>query len=337
MSDSAGVAEIKLQNLTARAAPLALAPLNLALGAGVHALLGTQADGVGLLLSVLAGMHAPRSGRVEMLGGDLSREAVRKQIGYVPLDLKLPDPWTVEETLRAADAIRGEAQRDQGLRLAVLGLSPLARRRAKTLSTEEARGVALCEALTSTKVRVLLLEEPFAKMDARAAAAFPGILQERARAGACVVVATASTREAAELAEDHLTFDRGALVKRAPSGDLVALQGPGGVQIRILAASADARALVASLASEVDIASMSADADGMILVTGHELLSLAAAVGRAIRRAGVDVEMIRPEPLPLDELRAATAGDVAGAYRAAFERAAVVPITATTPPLPEVP
>ena len=152
-----------------------------------------------------------------------------------------------------------------------------------------------------------------------------------------MVVATASTREAAELADDHLTFDRGALVKRAPSGDLVALQGPGGAQIRILASPPDARALVASLSSEADITSMSADADGMIVVSGHELLSLATAVGRAIRRAGVDVEMIRPEPLPLDELRAATAGDIAGAYRAAFERAATVPITAITPALPEVP
>lgn len=335
MSGGAGLAEIKLHNVSARAAPLTVAPLTVELGAGVHALLGTQADGVGLLLGALAGMHPLRSGRVEILGGDLASEAVRKQIGYVPLDLKLPDPWTVEETLRAADAIRGEPERDQAPRLAVLGLAPLARRRAKTLSGEEARAVALCEALTSTRVRVLLLEEPFAKMDARAAAAFPSILRERARAGACVVVATASTREAAELAEDHLTFDRGALVKRAPSSDLVALEGAGGARIRIMATPADARAVVASLSSEADIASIAAESDGMILVTGRELLSLAAAVGRAIRRAGVDVEMIRPEPLPLDELRAATAGDVAGAYRAAFERAAALP--APSPAPPEVP
>ena len=335
MSGGAGVVQIKLQNLSARAAPLALAPLDLELGAGAHALLGTQADGVGLLLAVLAGMHPLRSGRVEMLGGNLTSEPVRQQIGYVPLDLKLPDPWTVEETLRAADAIRGEPERDQGARLAVMGLAPLARRRAKTLSVEEARAVALCEALTSTKVRVLLIEEPFAKMDARAAAAFPSILRERARSGAFVVMATASTREAAELAEDHLTFARGALVKRAPNGDLIALEGPGGARIRIVAAPPDARSLVASLSSEADIASIASESDRTIVVTGRELLSLAAAVGRAIRRAGVDVEMIRPEPLPLDELRAATAGNVAGAYRAAFERAAAVP--ATSPALPEVP
>lgn len=331
-------AEIKLTNLTARAAPLAIAPLTLELGAGIHALLGTQADSVGLLLAVLAGAHSARSGRVEMLGRDLTGDAVRKEIGYVPLDLKLPDPWTVEETLAAADAIRGEPERDQVQRLAVLGLGLLAPRRARTLSAEEARAVALAEALTSTKVRVLLLEEPFVKMDPRAAAAFPAILRERARAGACVVISTASTREAAELADDHLTFDRGALVKRSANGDRLELEGPGGARIRIIASLADARVLVAALSSEADIATISAEADGMILVTGRELVSLAAAVGKAIRRSGVDVAMIRPEPLPLDELRASTAGDVAGAYRAAFERAAAaVPVEPAAPAPAEPP
>ncbi|MEO6420497.1 MAG: ATP-binding cassette domain-containing protein [Polyangiaceae bacterium] len=331
-STTTSVAEIKLHGLTARDAPLAIAPLTIELGPGIHALLGTHADGVGLLLAVLAGAHAVRAGRVEALGLPLTSDAVRKEIGYVPLDLKLPDPWTVVETLRAADAIRGEPERDQVQRLAVLGLAPLASRRARTLSAEEARAVALAEALTSTKVRVLLLEEPFVKMDARAAAAFPAILRERARAGACVVISTASTREAAELADDHLTFDRGTLVKRAPSGERLALEGPDGARIRIVATPADARLLVAALASEADVTAIATEADGMIVVTGRDLLSLAAAVGKAIRHAKVDIEMLRPEPLPLDELRAATAGDVAGAYRAAFERAAATSAASTTPP-----
>jgi hypothetical protein len=58
-----------------------------------------------------------------------------------------------------------------------------------------------------------------------------------------------------------------------------------------------------------------------VVASGTSLADVASAVARAAHRARVDVQAIVPEASSLDETRAASAGDVAGAYRYAYDRA----------------
>jgi ABC-type multidrug transport system ATPase subunit len=216
-------------------------------------------------------------------------------------------------------------------RLERLGLGALARRPVRTLTPDEARGVALVEAITS-QAQVLLVEEPFAALDPRAASAVAAALRGRAREGACVIVSTASVRDALDLADEVLTFDRGALVRRAPVTDPLATSGIRGAAMR--AVVSDARALLAALAHEPACEAAAAEA-GAVVASGADVIALADAIARAVLRAGVTLDALHADVRPLPELRAAIAGDAAGAYRAAFERAHGImpaPFGASMPP-----
>jgi hypothetical protein len=74
----------------------------------------------------------------------------------------------------------------------------------------------------------------------------------------------------------------------------------------VLAEGARAAPFVAALADETDVVSVERAAHALV-VTGKELVAVAAAVTRAIAAAGVDVEAIEPQIVSLDLLRKAPA------------------------------
>jgi len=329
---------IELAAMTARSGRVALSPITQRIEPGrVVALLGTPADGVALVLAAIAGREAVRSGTIDVMGARAGAAAARRLVAYVPIDARLPDALRVDEALRVAREVRGEPPQGHADRLGALGVAPLERRAVRTLSAEEVRAVALAEAVTSTAARVILVDEPYVTMDPRAVPLVAKALRARAAAGACVVVATASPREAHDLAEDVMVFDRGRLVRRSPPWDPVLVDGPRGVLFRLIAS--DARALASALAQ--DAAVRRVETDGRVVLAQGELrLPLAEAIARAVKASGVDIELMRSEVPVLDELRAAAAGDVAGAYRAAMDRAqraAHRPPSSPPPPRPPEP
>jgi ABC-type multidrug transport system ATPase subunit len=311
---------IELHEVTARVAPLALAPITASIGAGITALVGTRDDGVALLLAVLAGREPAKKGKLTVLGADVSRSdpATRAAIGYVPLDAVLPESLRVNEVLELAARVRGEPVRDALARLDVLGIASLAQRRVRSLSPEEVRAVAAAEAISSAKTTVLLFEEPFAVMDPRASAAIGVELQRRAREGACVVFTTASTRESHELASHDIVFSAGVVRRQGKPLDPVAIEGARGAAIRVVVSNT--KALLAALGEERDVTRVEADPNS-VLIRGASAVDLARAIARAVKRADVELESMRIEPLPLAPLRAAISGDLAAEYKAAFDRA----------------
>jgi ABC-type multidrug transport system ATPase subunit len=307
---------IQADGLTARSAPVALAPLSFELGAGVHALVGTYVDGVPLVLAALAGRVRLRKGSLRLLGKPLTE--VRASVAYVPLDLALPDALTVNETFALAAEIRGEPRAEAAPRLAALGIASLGPRRVRSLTRAEARAVAMAEALTSS-ARVILLEEPYMTLDPRAAAVLAVRLRERAKDGACVVIGTASVRDAIDLADDQLVFDRGVLVRTMATGASTATPGAG--LVRLSAGVSDIGPVLPELAKEATITAIESD-HACIVVSGLDARELAAAVGRAVLRAGVDLEWLRADAPRLEELRAGGGGNAAAAYQAAMQQRA---------------
>ena len=301
---------IETRLMTARSAPVALAPLTFKLGAGVHALLGRPEDGVPLLLAVLAGRVRPRAGTVRVLGESLGHGdggQVRASIAYVPRDPMLPEALRVREMLDLASAIRQERVVDAAERLAVLGVAPLAARRVGSLTLGEARAVAMAEALTS-KARVLLLEEPYV-VDPRAVGMLADLLQARAKAGACVVFGTASVRDAADLGDDQLIFDRGVLVQAfsaegaaLPERDAAA-RSRVSRPVRMALKVSDTSRVLAQLSGEPAVLSVESTS-ASIVITGTDATELAAAVGRAVLAADVDLVWLRAEAPRIDELQA---------------------------------
>ncbi len=316
---------VVLEQVTSREAPIALAAATLSLGIGAHAFIGTREDAVGLALATIAGRVRVRSGSLRVLGKAAGDRRVRKEIAHVGREVVLPEVMRVGEVLEMAAEIRGEPRGDPRVRLERLGIAALLARKVRTLLPAEARAVALAEALTCS-AKIVLLDEPYVDVDPRAASHLAAAVRARALDG-CVVVATASLREAAELADDHLLFDRGRFVHRTTALSGVAARGAGPARLRAIVE--DPRTLLAALAAETAPVAIEAGPRSVTL-SGPDLLTLADAMTRAALRANVEIASLRAEAPPLEELRASIAGDAAAAYRAATERHAPAPLA---PPL----
>lgn len=311
---------IRLERVAARRRPLVLASVSVTWEAGVHAVLGAPTDGGPLLLALLAGTARARSGIVEVLGGSPEDPRVQRQVGRVPLDVSLPEALRVDEALAVAAAIRGEPSEAPVKRLAALGVENLATRGVGSLSRAEARAVALAEAVASSRVRVLLVEEPFVAMDPRAIARLPEVLRARGRDGCAVIVETASPRDAGELADDHLLLRAGAVAGRASSMEELAGFSPEGARLRVVARDAvDARAIAAALATEADVQAIEHQG-AAVIARGADTVLLARAAERAIAAAERDVTELRVDPPSLDEARSAAAGIATATYQVARVR-----------------
>jgi lipopolysaccharide export system ATP-binding protein len=147
--------------------------VNLEIASGeVVGLLGPNGAGKTTTFSMVVGLTAPDSGRVLLDGGDLTDFPMylraRKGIGYLPQEPSIFRGLTVEqniyailETLNLDGAKRRTRLREL---LAELGLTPLAKSPAYTLSGGERRRVEITRALVMSPL-FMLLDEPFAGID----------------------------------------------------------------------------------------------------------------------------------------------------------------------------
>jgi ABC-type multidrug transport system ATPase subunit len=280
-------------------------------GVGVLAVLGTYRDGTSLLLDVIDGTQAPRSGRVVVLGE--SPDGARGRVARVSLEAPLPEALRVEEVCDLAADVRGEARRPAKERLDVLGVGGLAGRRVATLSVAERRTVTLALALSSSRAEVLLVEEPLVALDPVAPRSVIDALHARSTS-ACVIVTTASARDGARLA-DRLGILAGGVYAPLAAEDVHVDVGiEERVAMRIVVApshgKSGAAALVAKLSEEaavgsVDTSTYAGAGAVAIVANGHDLGALASAVTRAIGSGGVEVELVEPAARSLDAIRAA--------------------------------
>jgi hypothetical protein len=84
--------------------------------------------------------------------------------------------------------------------------------------------------------------------------------------------------------------------------------------------ASDPQRLAVALAGDGRVRDVAVDR-GLVVVEGADVASVAAAVARAALHEGITLDLVQPDLLRDDELRAAIAGDAAGAYRVAYERA----------------
>ncbi len=325
---------IALVGVAARRSPLALASVSQEWGPGVHSVVGAAGDGAPLLLALVGGVARPRAGQITVLGGAPTDRAVRTRVARMALEPLLPDALRVHEALDVAAGIRGEPARDAAERLAGLGIETLADRAVRSLSRAEARAVTLAEGLTSSCVRVLLLEEPLVAMDPRAVGRIPEALRAAAREGRSVVVATASLRDASELADDHVLLRAGAVVARAASIEALAGFSPDGGRLCIVAHDdRSAQVMAARLAREAVVEAVERSGTS-VRVRGRDPTALAEAVCRAAVETDSELAEIRVDPPSLEEARAAGAGIAAATFEAAYARtrdALKSPLAASAP------
>ncbi|MFI7617012.1 ATP-binding cassette domain-containing protein [Nonomuraea terrae] len=140
-------------------------------------LTGANGAGKSTLLRLLAGLARPSSGVIA------DRPAV---VGFAPDRFPTAQPFTVTTYLRHMSRVRGDARWEPWAER--LGLGPLLHTALRDLSKGSAHKVGLVQALMAGP-GLLILDEPFAGLDADTREALPAIAAELAERGAIVIAA----------------------------------------------------------------------------------------------------------------------------------------------------
>ncbi|MEU8198700.1 ATP-binding cassette domain-containing protein [Microbispora amethystogenes] len=159
--------------------PWVLSDADLVLDPGdVAEVAGPNGTGKSTLLRLAAGLLRPVRGRVE------DRPRV---VGYAPERFPADQPFTVATYLRHMAAVRRVAQDAIGHWSERLGMDHLLGRNLPDLSKGSAHKVGLAQALLA-EPGLLVLDEPFAGLDAATRAELPRIIAEISARGGIVVV-----------------------------------------------------------------------------------------------------------------------------------------------------
>ncbi len=195
----------------------------------VVGLLGPNGAGKTTTFYMVVGLTAPDSGRVELDGVDVTTNPMyvraRKGIGYLPQEPSVFRGLTVEqnilailETLDLPAVARRARLREL---LAELGLTPLARSMAYTLSGGERRRLEITRAL-SISPKFVLLDEPFAGIDPIAVTDIQKIIFHLKQRGVGVLITDHNVRETLRITDRAYIVHDGVIFRSGTPAALAA-------------------------------------------------------------------------------------------------------------------
>ncbi len=162
-----------------RRGPWVLKDVTLALPAGsVTEVTGRNGAGKSTLLRLIAGLRRPHKGAVH------DRPS---RVGYAPERFPVDQPFVVRSYLHHMSAIRGVPPSSLNTWTERLGLEHLLDVRLPELSKGSAQKVGLVQALMDDP-GLLILDEPFAGLDAATRDSLPSLIAELAAGGTTVVI-----------------------------------------------------------------------------------------------------------------------------------------------------
>ena len=178
------------------------------------ALLGPSGSGKSTLLRILAGLENPDTGRIWLDGQDTTQLPLQKrEIGFVFQNYALFPHLTVAENIAFGLEIRNidilqKKQRVQEL-LQLMQLDHFIERYPSELSGGQKQRVALARAL-AVEPKVLLLDEPFAALDAKIRKQLRQWLRNlHQHISVTTVFVTHDQQEALEVADEIVIFQKG--------------------------------------------------------------------------------------------------------------------------------
>jgi len=186
----------------------------------VVGLLGPNGAGKTTTFYMVVGLLTPDRGRIFLDGTDITDlpmyRRCRQGIGYLPQEPSVFRKLTVEENLLAILETIGLAPRERQQRLQALlrelGLEPLAKQRADTLSGGERRRLEITRCLI-TSPSYILLDEPFTGIDPIAIAEIQGIVARLKERGIGVLITDHNVRETLSITDrSYILYDGQILV-----------------------------------------------------------------------------------------------------------------------------
>ncbi|HQZ46316.1 MAG TPA: ABC transporter ATP-binding protein [Usitatibacteraceae bacterium] len=254
------------------------------------ALLGPNGAGKTTLISALGGLVRPDSGRLRVLGRDVSSEygEARRLLGIVPQEVVFDPFFSVRETLELQSGYFGLHRNGAWIDelLERLALGPKADANMRSLSGGMKRRVMLAQALVH-RPPVIVLDEPTAGVDVELRQTLWRFVQELNAAGHTIVLTTHYLEEAQHLCGRIAMMKAGRIVALDSTRELLAAFSE-----RVLRVKLEAGGLPASLAAGATL-----DAAGWHRIPVESAAQVEDALAR-LREAGAGVthlEVAEPE------------------------------------------
>jgi heme ABC exporter ATP-binding subunit CcmA len=174
------------------------------------ALLGRNGAGKTTLLRLLAGIHAPSEGSLDVFGAPPEKPSTRRAIGFLGHGSGLYDELSAQENLTLAARVHGLADAEAQARqwLERVDLHRLARSHPSEFSRGMRQRLALARVLIA-KPKLLLLDEPLTALDDRATRMVRELLEEAWQGGTTLFMSTHHLSEGMQIATHILLLDRG--------------------------------------------------------------------------------------------------------------------------------
>jgi ABC-2 type transport system ATP-binding protein len=271
---------------------IAVQDVSLTASAGaIFGLLGPNGAGKSTTIGCIAGLLAPSSGTVRVLGHDVVREPklAKAALGVVPQELALYEDLTAGENLSywgGAYGLRGAPLSARVAELLeVIGLADRAKDPVKKFSGGMKRRLNFACALAH-RPQVLLLDEPTVGVDPQSRVRLLELVRDEARRGACVLYTTHYMEEAESLCDRLAIIDHGRVIASGTLAELRALHGQR--DLLRLSGSFSPEAATRALAALEDLEIVQASNEQITVALGGASRRL-PAVFAALAAAGCEV------------------------------------------------
>lgn len=197
---------------------IAVDRLSLRLHAGIYGLLGANGAGKTTLMRMLCGVLRPTGGTITYDGLDVSTEAYREKIGYLPQDFGYYPEFTGWDFLLYLGALKGLdkacAKRRAMELLELVSLEGKAGKKIKTYSGGMKQRLGIAQALLNDP-EILVLDEPTAGLDPKERVKFRNLIEALGK-DRIVLLSTHIISDIEHIADTVLMMKDGQIIFNGP-------------------------------------------------------------------------------------------------------------------------